>query len=116
MEMHMSLIEDQFTGAMFTIYRRAKSEAHYQANIFLDMLNAKGGLTTARILINSPEESTGYTELYLGKRLDLTVEATVVEEERWHNLFTQEELDRARRRLERHGYVPKARGQGKQNG
>jgi hypothetical protein len=103
----MSLIEDQFTGAMFTIYRRAKSEAGYPANIFLNMLNEKGGLATAKFLINSREESTGYTELFLRKRLDLTVEAMVVEDERWHGLFTEEELTRARQRLAKHGYIPK---------
>ncbi len=98
----------EFDGAMFTIYRRAKSEAKYNATIFLNMLNERGGLATAKFLINAPKESDGYTELYLRKRLDLTVEAMVVEEKRWHSLFTEDELDKARKRLEKHGYRPKA--------
>jgi hypothetical protein len=71
-------LNDQFNGAMFTIYQRAKAEAKYTATIFLNMLNARGGLATAKFLINAADESKGYTELYLRKRLDLTVEAMVV--------------------------------------
>jgi hypothetical protein len=100
-------LEEYFNGAMFTIYRRAKSEAKYTASVFLNMLNERGGLTTAKYLINSQEESTGYTELYLRKRLDLTVEAMVIEDARWQSLFTKEELDKARKRLAKHGYSPR---------
>jgi hypothetical protein len=39
------------------------------------------------------------------KRLDLTVEAVLTESERWHVLFTNEELARAKRRLEQYEYV-----------
>ena len=34
----------QFDEAMFTIYRRAKSEAKYNATIFLGMLHTRRGL------------------------------------------------------------------------
>src|SRR4051812_10169951 len=97
----------QFDGAMFEIYRRAKSEAHYPANTFLKMLTENGGLATAKYLINAPKPSDGYTALYERKRLDLTVEAAVVESLRWHTLFTREELDRARTRLLAYGYTPR---------
>ena len=103
----MPNIAKQFEGAMFTIYRRAKAEAKYNATIFFKMLNERGGLATAKFLINSPNESKGYTELYLRKRLDLTVEAMVVEDQRWHSLFTEDELDKANKRLAKHGYQPK---------
>jgi hypothetical protein len=93
-----------FDGAMFDIYKRAKSEAGYNATIFLKMLNDRGGLDTAKYLINSPRESDGYAALYLRHRLDLTVEAMVVENTRWHGLFTSEELMKARARLEKYGY------------
>ena len=49
--------------AMFDIYRRTKAEARYNATIFLDMLNRKGGLATAKQLINSPKVSDGYSGL-----------------------------------------------------
>lgn len=59
------------------------------------------GIATAKYLINSPKPSTGYTALFQLGRLDLTVEALVIEELRWHSLFTPEELARARKHFER---------------
>jgi len=104
----MGDLEKQFDQAMLTIYRRAKSEAKYTASIFFNMLNERGGLPTAKYLINSNTPSEGYTRLYELGRLDLTVEAVVVEEPRWHSLFTTEELAKARKRLADYGYKAKA--------
>jgi hypothetical protein len=102
-------LQQQFDEAMLTIYKRAKYEAKYNATIFLGMLHTRRGLETAKYLINSEKPSDGYTHLYERGRLDLTVEALVVEDERWHGLFTPEELVRARKRLEQYGYAPKPR-------
>jgi hypothetical protein len=104
----MADLQAQFTEAMFDIYRRAKAEANYPANIFLKMLVDNGGLATAKTLINATRPSDGYTALHLRKRLDLTVEAVVVEHSRWHSLFAPEELDRSRKRLIAYGYEPKS--------
>ena len=95
----MQDLSKQFDAAMFEIYRRAKSEAGYNATVFLRMVTDRGGLSTAKYLINSPKPSDGYTHLYERGRLDLTVEAMVVESTRWHGLFTVEELAKARLRL-----------------
>ena len=89
---------------MFEIYRRAKLEAGYNATIFLRMVSDRGGLATAKYLINSPIASDGYTHLYERGRLDLTVEAMIVENTRWHELFTSEELGAANIRLKKYGY------------
>ncbi|WP_439472500.1 hypothetical protein [Brevundimonas sp.] len=101
-------LEQQFDQAMFNVYRQAKDEADYNATIFLQMLTDNGGLRTAKTLINAPRESEGYTALYLRERLDLTVEAVVVENDRWHPLFTSDELERARKRLRAYRYTPRA--------
>ena len=93
-----------FDQAMFNIYRRAKDEAGYSATLFLGMLSDRGGLATAKTLINSPKPSDGYTALYERRRLDLTVEAMVLETPTWDELFTDEELARARDRLRQYGY------------
>jgi hypothetical protein len=71
------------------------------------MLSDRGGLATAKYLMNSPRPSDGYTHLSNLGRLDLTVEAMVVENVRWHELFTAEELIKARHRLKQYGYVVK---------
>ena len=101
----MKALEKQFDGAMFDIYRRAKVEAGYSATIFLQMVSDRGGLDTAKYLINSRKPSDGYTHLYERGRLDLTAEAMIVGNVKWHELFTSEELDRARQRLKEYGYA-----------
>ncbi len=57
-----------------------------------------------------PHQSDGYTKLYLMKpsRLDLTVEAVVVERAEWRELFGPELVARATKRLRDCGYTPKA--------
>jgi hypothetical protein len=97
--------EQKFTLRMFEIYRRAKVEAGYPATVFYGMVHDNGGLATARTLINAPKPSDGYTALYLRGRLDLTVEAVVVEEPQWHPLFTDQEIERARKRLREYRYT-----------
>lgn len=97
-----------FDNAMFGIYHRAKKEAGYTASKFLDMLTKQGGLVTAKQLINAAQPSSGYAALHLRNRLDLTVEALVVESLHWRNLFTPEEIARAEHRLAKHEYAFKA--------
>lgn len=101
-------LERQFDQAMFEVYRRAKDEASYNPSMFLQMLTDTKGLQTAKTLINAAKPSDGYTALYLRERLDLTVEALVIEDQRWHPLFTDEELKRARRRLKDYRYEPRS--------
>jgi hypothetical protein len=103
----MDKLKEQFDQAMFNIYRRAKDEAKYSANVFLRMITERGGVDTAKYLINQSKPSDGYTHLYERHRLDLTVEAMVVENSDWHKLFAAEELEKARRRLAEYGYNPK---------
>lgn len=103
----MTDLSKQFDMAMLGIYQRAKAEAGYSATIFFRMLSERGGLATASYLINSPTPSDGYTHLYERGRLDLSVEALVVENTRWHGLFTDEELAKANRRLRDYGYKSK---------
>ena len=100
-------LKKSFDEAMLSIYKRAKAEANYNATIFLRMLYERGDLSTAKYLINAEKPSDGYTALYERQRLDLTVEATVIEDVRWHALFTAEELEKASRRLAEYRYQPK---------
>ena len=99
-------IEKRFNDAMWSIHRRAYKEAAYNAKRFLKMLDEHGGLGTAKILINAPKVSEGYTALYLRGRLDLTVEAEIYDNPRWNSLFTQQELDIVRIRLIEYEYGP----------
>jgi len=103
----MQNLTKEFDAAMFEIYRRAKSEVAYNATIFLRMIGDRGGLETAKYLINSPKPSDGYAHLFERGRLDLTVEAMIAENTKWHQLFTDDELNKVRRRLKDYGYKQK---------
>jgi hypothetical protein len=80
-------------------YRKAKSEAKYNAIRFLQMVTDHGGAEAAHILINSPAVSEGYTALWERGRLDLTVEAMILKNKQFHELFSAEELEICRKRL-----------------
>lgn len=91
-----------FDRRMVQIYERAKSEIGYNATYFLRMLSEHGGLETARRLVGSSQPSEGFTQLYLKRRLDLTVESLVLED-RFSELFTADLLELARHRLHEYG-------------
>lgn len=99
----MEELIERFDEAMLEVYRRARSEAGYNASRFLGMLNDMGGLRTARALLHAPAVSDGYTALWERQRLDLTVEAVILHPE-WHPLFSDHERQIARERLEEYGF------------
>ena len=95
---------DEFTNCLFELADRMQGEAGYNPAVFRRMLGEHGGVETCRRLINAREPSQGYTQLWEHKRLDLTVEAYIWDNKRWHPLFTPEELENCRGRLEEYGY------------
>ncbi len=96
-------IERQFDAAMMNIYHRAWEEAKYKATRFHQMLCDHGGLETAQILLHSNYVSEGYTALWERKRLDLTVEALVLQNQ-WGELFSETDREIARKRLSQYGW------------
>jgi hypothetical protein len=109
-----SNLEERFDAAMMDIYRRAKSEAKYNATRYFQMLAEHRGLETARLLLHAVTVSEEYTALWERGRLDLTVEALIHDHPEYHSLFTNEERQIARRRLEEYKYVPHLDGQHEQ--
>lgn len=97
-------LEADFHEAMLNVYRRANAEAGYKATLFLQMVTEQGGVQAARALINSRTVSSGYTALWERGRLDLTVEAVVVQTPGYHPLFTKEEIETCEDRLRNYGY------------
>ena|SRR5665213_490109 len=96
-------LESDFDEAMMDVYRRALNECDYKASRFLHMLHEHRGLETARILLHAPGVSEGYSALWERKRLDLTVEAVIIDR-KWETLFTNAERNIARTRLAAYGY------------
>jgi hypothetical protein len=99
----MSELEQQFHQAMIQVYKDAKKHCNYNATYFLQMVSEKGGLATARYLITTDMPSEGFTKLWECKHLDLTVEAVALKLI-YRELFTEEELQLAKERLEQYGY------------
>ena len=99
-------LEIAFHDEMIELYKRARDDARYNATRFLGMINEQGGLETARTIVNSPSVSEGYTALWEKGRLDLTVEATILQPQ-WAPLFSDAERKIAVRRLREFGYKGK---------
>lgn len=95
-------IERQFHVEMEGNYRAA-IEIGYHATRFWGMVIEHGGLEAAKRLLRAPKEQSGLTQLWELRRLDLSVEALVLQE-RWDTLFSDEERQKARNRLEGHEY------------
>jgi len=68
------------------------------------MVVEHGGVEAEKILINSETVSEGYTALWEKGRLDLTVEAMVLETKKYHSLFTEDELQVCAKRLKDYNY------------
>jgi hypothetical protein len=95
----------EFHTAMLDVYRKAKKEAGYNASYFLRLVEEVGGLEAARRLLHAGSVSSGFSALWEKGRLDLSVEAVVLQD-RFAHLFTDEELTVARDRLAEYGYHP----------
>lgn len=91
-------LEVRFHQEMLDTYYEAARALHYRAVRFLNMVNENGGIKTAKTLLQSDEISYGLTELYLGGRLDISVEALVLKPE-YATLFSNEERAKARAHL-----------------
>jgi hypothetical protein len=98
----------QFDEAMVEQCLLMLQVASYAALNEVRMVQNHGGLATAKHLFNLLEVSEGFTELYERHRLDLSIEAMVVEDRNWHSLFEHEELVVAHRRLVNYRYEPAA--------
>ena len=98
-------LEARFHEAMINVYRRAKSECGYNATRFLQMVSEQGGLPAAKTLLRKEGYSDGFVELWQNHRLDISMEALILQEP-WSRLFTAEELAVAHRRLQELGFEP----------
>lgn len=75
----MKQLEVEFHKAMVAIYLRAKDECGYNATRIFQMVNDIGGVEAARTLLRKGGPSEGFATLWECGRLDLTVEAHVLQ-------------------------------------
>ena len=95
--------ETRFHQRMLQVYEQAKAECDYTATRFRNRVLDQGGLKAAKALPGSGGYSEGLTRLWEEKRLDISMEATVLQDP-WRELFTEEELAVARQKLDDLGY------------
>ena len=100
----MRELEINFHNAMVTIYQTAKKELNYNATRFLQLVSDNGGLRAAKQLIAVDGGTYGFEVLWEHGRLDLSVEALVLEKE-FRQLFTDEEITFCETRLTKYGYT-----------
>ncbi len=88
----------------FLLAKAAEAEAlGYRPTLFKQMVGAQGGYVTVRQLLSKGKPSEGFTRLWELKRLDLTVEALVVET-KWRSLFDPILVQQAERLLKQVAY------------
>lgn len=101
-------LEEQFHAAMLHIYEgAARLKPPYRATYFLQMVQGSGGKAAADKLLASANPSAGFTELFLRGRehLKLSVEYLVLQDP-WRDLFSEEQLAIAHKRLVDVGVSP----------
>ena len=96
--------DDEFTTFLRGKAMEAQIALNYRPALFLQMLGSSGGYQTVSSLISQPKPSDGFTKLWEGGRLDLSVEALVTES-RWRRCFDANLLVAAEMRLSKAGYV-----------
>jgi hypothetical protein len=101
----MSELEDQFNQAMIGVYENAKKHEYF-ATYFKRMIDERGGVGTAKHLLEKQEIQEGLMRLWNLGLLDQSMEALVVQEQ-YQPLFTPAEIAEANRRLEALGYFKK---------
>lgn len=99
---------DKHSNERFTAFLRekaaeAKRELKYDPRQFLSMLSAEGGYSTVTKLVGGKNPSDGFVKLWECGRLDLSVEALVLETE-WIRFFEEQLLKEAERKLKGAGY------------
>lgn len=91
-------LETEFTAALRGTYEAARKRG-YVATYFLQMLEEHGGLETAKRLLAKSEPQQGLFELWNLNLLHESMEAVVLKE-KYRELFTDDEMAEAHRRLE----------------
>jgi hypothetical protein len=93
-------LELDFHEEMLAIYQKSGRATGYWPNRFLQKVRRAGGLAAAREWLK-PEKGLlpGLQRLARENRIDLSMEA-LASKEPWRQLFTEEEVKEAKKRLE----------------
>jgi hypothetical protein len=94
-----SQLEPEFHEEMVLIFHKSEKATGYWPRRILQKVRKVGGLQAAREWLGPGKDlSPGLQRLAKEKRIDLSMEALVLKEP-WSQLFTEDEIKQARRRL-----------------
>lgn len=86
------------------------SKLGYYPHYFVELVREIGAVATAKKPIADPRRvPPGFDRLYDMKRLDMSVEACIVENPQFHPLFDPDEIKRCEQRLADYHYTPKVK-------
>jgi hypothetical protein len=100
-------IEKLFEQEVLEGCRELSKKHHYTPTYFLQMVQERGAVRTTKDLLASKEPSEGLNTLWHLGKLDMSVEAMVLDT-RYESLFTEEERRIARKRLADLDYQPQS--------
>lgn len=92
-------LEAEFENAMRSALEEA-AKLGYHPTRFLEKMERVGAVPYAKLLVKSSELQYGLERLKKMDRLDLSIEHLVANRRRFASLFTDEEIEAARWRLE----------------
>lgn len=97
-------LEQQFEQHIREQHKMAIQATGYKAPAFVKMVNERGALQTAHdLLVGETKIHEGLTKLVLLNRLDLSLEASVINP-KWRPLFSEKEIETATVRLKQLNY------------
>lgn len=81
----------------------------YKPKAFMSMIFQHGTVGAVKMLINSSKVPDGFTRLWEMRRLDLSME-NIIQEAEWRDLFSDDEIKKARKRLLEYNYEAENKG------
>lgn len=100
--LEMKSLEEQLQDDLLDITDQAMSLRYYPTR-FIQMIHESGALVTAKSLLRDSDIQAGLMRLWELGRLDLSLEAQVLQP-KYTDLFSPEERRSARERLEKMGW------------
>jgi len=102
-------LEEEFDKAMLEVDKACRREIGFNAKQFRAIIAAHGGKEGDKKLLQSPRVQSGFEYLWKRNRLDLSMEAVIVNP-KFQPLFTPSEISEAQHRLEMGRYDPRKAG------
>jgi hypothetical protein len=100
----MATLEQEFEKQIWATHEEVKRLLKVKASRYLQLLGEHGPVGAAKHILDTgtSDVQSGLTDLFLNKRLDLSIEYMVLIP-KYRSLFSEEQRDTARRRLSAYG-------------